>query len=84
MGSNTTKDLFELSRCRPLRGLDCSLPRSPRAYALGFTLLPAFAGSRQRDSVVNVLAVGEGFEPSLLRSERSVLPGYTIPQDIED
>ena len=26
------------------------------------------------------LAAGEGFEPSLLRSERSVLPGYTIPQ----
>jgi hypothetical protein len=26
------------------------------------------------------VAAGEGFEPSLLRSERSVLPGYTIPQ----
>src|SRR6476660_8406509 len=30
------------------------------------------------------LAAGEGFEPPVLRSERSVLPGYTIPQRISD
>ena len=30
------------------------------------------------------LAAGEGFEPSLLRSGRSVLPSYTIPQNISD
>ena len=30
------------------------------------------------------LAVGEGFEPSIPRSERSVLPSYTIPQSKDE